>query len=888
MAANANANKRANTLTKMAQNVLGEQQAESGLGSFQRPIAPLLEGENHFFASHTRPDNTIIQLDERLKDISFILISTVYENVSANGVDTWAQSKTVKWRHNKKLKIISHKFLNAIRRYIMFDQGFADLRRLMGKNLWLPELVNNESWLVTAISVTPNYDNNPFAIGLGHPFTLHGLFDFFCGYPLLNNEKTDFTSEEIQKYKNEQLYPYVYNFLYDVIDKSHYTLEYIGPPIRTKNDLKELKSDPRASFDFSTNMIRQLIICDPKNPNLQIRSKNIVGEPGSKYRLLLDERRLRITFLEDFSKGFNKINVPYESMSAVTELQFYQNNRIAPLSLLKDILAGQQETHGELKENVANIKEIAKVELSNYRVKRNLHTIIYNLIFYNCAKALAAYAESQETRKAVEQGEKEENIVANIRDKKLEKMKRQILQLDDAGSLWWCKDIFTQLVAQNNLYGSLLEFYAQPAGKGKAGGRNQLQVMAAQAELPTKAVVLIDAMNATMRAYNAQTERLVTENSAKMQLASQCTNIVAQCLQRCQLLQNMVTGGNRDKNEKELLGYCDTFIQESSQLKELGLHLKDELQKPTFYKKMLLVDKNDNITGHNAQFSAGFAFSLNVLLKGAPGTSKSESTKAYSALLKDMHMTSGNMVTCSVADVHGQYVGETAAKTRQRVAESLDGVLFLDEAYAMVSSPALTNVNYGAEFNGVLVERMSRSPLLFHVVAAGYAHEMENVFLMSNPGYSRRFRTQIALTPTFDDLVKATVLMLQKVKPETRLGETKVNVEKLFEHFKSKSTYKDQPNRPKDYDRIYFFPGYFSSCQEIATLVLEGSYGSMDGLPKIFHAMRVQEQHSAKKQKKPLQEVIDDNAALLQRHGRFGETNLIDWNLAAPILEENR
>ena len=151
---------------------------------------------------------------------------------------------------------------------------------------------------------------------------------------------------------------------------------------------------------------------------------------------------------------------------------------------------------------------------------------------------------------------------------------------------------------------------------------------------------------------------------------------------------------------------------------------------------------------------------------GEPGTSKSETARYYAKFLAKLKLIrkQANFLSCSVADVHGQYVGQTAAKTRQKIQQSIDGVLFLDEAYAMVAGANASGreVNYGGEFNGVLVEQMSRYSVLFSVVAAGYEHEMKTVFLASNPGYSRRFRTQLVLAPTFDMLVNATARLLSR------------------------------------------------------------------------------------------------------------------------------
>jgi AAA+ superfamily predicted ATPase len=82
------------------------------------------------------------------------------------------------------------------------------------------------------------------------------------------------------------------------------------------------------------------------------------------------------------------------------------------------------------------------------------------------------------------------------------------------------------------------------------------------------------------------------------------------------------------------------------------------------------------------------------------------------------------------------YVGQTAAKVDKVVEESLGGVLFIDEAYALTQN-AMGN-DYGSEAVNTLLKRMEDHRGDLAVVVAGYTEQMKD-FIESNPGLRSRF-----------------------------------------------------------------------------------------------------------------------------------------------------
>ena len=82
------------------------------------------------------------------------------------------------------------------------------------------------------------------------------------------------------------------------------------------------------------------------------------------------------------------------------------------------------------------------------------------------------------------------------------------------------------------------------------------------------------------------------------------------------------------------------------------------------------------------------------------------------------------------------FVGQTAIKTQEAVQKALGGVLFIDEAYALVNQE--NGNDFGREAIEVLLKNMEdhRDDLI--VIAAGYSGLMEK-FIHSNPGLESRF-----------------------------------------------------------------------------------------------------------------------------------------------------
>ena len=133
--------------------------------------------------------------------------------------------------------------------------------------------------------------------------------------------------------------------------------------------------------------------------------------------------------------------------------------------------------------------------------------------------------------------------------------------------------------------------------------------------------------------------------------------------------------------------------------------------------------------------------SFHLVFTGSPGTGKTTVARIVARIYKDLGiLKSGHTVETDRSGLVAEYVGQTATKTNAVIDSALNGVLFIDEAYALV--PENAGSDYGQEAISTLLKRMEDDRDKLVVIIAGYPNEMKR-FIDSNPGLQSRFTRYI-------------------------------------------------------------------------------------------------------------------------------------------------
>ena len=152
--------------------------------------------------------------------------------------------------------------------------------------------------------------------------------------------------------------------------------------------------------------------------------------------------------------------------------------------------------------------------------------------------------------------------------------------------------------------------------------------------------------------------------------------------------------------------------------------------------------------------------SYHLVFTGSPGTGKTTVARIVARIYKDLGiLKKGHLVETDRSGLIGKYVGQTAPRVNEMCDSALNGVLFIDEAYAITQGG---DQDYGDEAVATLLKRMEDDRDRLVVIVAGYTEEMKH-FIDANPGLQSRFNKYINFPDyTADELYDIFLMYLRK------------------------------------------------------------------------------------------------------------------------------
>jgi len=195
-------------------------------------------------------------------------------------------------------------------------------------------------------------------------------------------------------------------------------------------------------------------------------------------------------------------------------------------------------------------------------------------------------------------------------------------------------------------------------------------------------------------------------------------------------------------------------------MKTLKENIVDQL---LFYLQNLHVYKNMSTSTSNGNKRANVETGdfLHTVIYGSPGTGKTEVAKIIGRIYanlgviksKPMSLSDKKKSSSSLSpswsssrpkfkkvtrsDLIAGYLGQTALKTKDVIKDSLGGVLFIDEAYALGNTDKRDS--FAKECIDTLCEALSDNKDSLMVIIAGYEKELNECFFSYNEGLNSRF-----------------------------------------------------------------------------------------------------------------------------------------------------
>lgn len=237
------------------------------------------------------------------------------------------------------------------------------------------------------------------------------------------------------------------------------------------------------------------------------------------------------------------------------------------------------------------------------------------------------------------------------------------------------------------------------------------------------------------------------------------------------IIKNKIIINTEINNINDLLNLIQTYPDSLENEYNINIKILHKIKEPLNELNNMIGMKNlkenivdqilfyiQNLHTFNSKNSNDF---MHTVIYGPPGTGKTEIAKIMGSIFSKMGMLNkGTFKKVTRSDLIAGYLGQTALKTRDVIKDSIGGVLFIDEAYALGNSDKKDS--FSKECIDTLCEALSDNKDNLMVIIAGYENDLNDCFFNYNQGLNSRFIWRFKTDDyTAEDLYK---IFVKKVK----------------------------------------------------------------------------------------------------------------------------